>query len=192
MHNGESGGKIRSGEQGMQKIKINREVEVLSHHFKGIFQGFENCDVVKATFGAETDKILNDLKVELYSRKGYMGVSETTGNLIVSASYLKSGDDRSIYLDVIHELVHVRQFREGKELFDPKYEYVDRPTEIEAYTHTVREARRLGMTEAEIMEYLRMDWISEAEAQRLARSVGVAPDGKPRVMDRPAVRRPMK
>jgi hypothetical protein len=182
----------RTGEQRMQKIKINRDIKVLSYPFREVFQGFENCQAVRETFGAETDRILNGLRVELYSRKGYMGVSETTGDLIVSAHYLKTGDDRSIYLDVIHELVHVRQFREGKDLFDPNYEYVDRATEVEAYAHSVKEARMLGMTETEIMEYLRMDWISEVDAQKLARKVGVEPKGEPKTIERPAVRRPMK
>jgi len=187
-----NGEENRPGEQGMQKIKINRDVKVHSYPFKEIFQGFENCEAVRETFGTESDKILDELRVELHSRKGYMGVSETTGNLIVSVHYLKTGDDRSIYLDVIHELVHVKQFREGKDLFDPNYEYVDRPTEVEAYSHSVMEARRLGMTEAEIMEYLRMDWISETDAQKLARRVGVEPKGEPKTIERPTVRRPMK
>jgi len=174
-------------------IRINRDVKVITYPFKQVFQGFENCQAVKDTFGEETDKALNGLGVELYSRKGYMGVSETTGNLIVSANYLKTGDERSIYLDVIHELVHVRQFKEGKDLFDPNYQYVDRPTEVEAYAHSVREARRLGMTDDEIMEYLRMEWVSEEEVQRLARSIGVVSTMKPKENTlKPTARRPSR
>src|SRR5213593_2375124 len=52
-----------------------------------------------------------------------MGVSDEDGHLVVSTHYLRTGKRRDIYLDVIHELVHVRQFREGKELFPEGFEY---------------------------------------------------------------------
>ncbi|MCS4538957.1 MAG: hypothetical protein HYY67_08890 [Thaumarchaeota archaeon] len=177
----------------MFNIRINRDVKVMTYHFKEVFQGFENCQAVRDTFGEETDKVLDGLGVELYSRKGYMGVSETTGNLIVSTHYLKTGDELSIYLDVIHELVHVRQFREGKDLFDPNYQYVDRPTEIEAYAHSVKEAKRLGMTDDDIMDYLRMEWVTEEEVKRLAKSIGVVSNTKPkRNLVKPTARRPSR
>ena len=177
----------------MLDIRINRDAKVITCPFKQVFQGFENCQAVRDTFGEETDKVLEGLGVELYSRKGYMGVSEITGNLIVSAYYLKTGDETSIYLDVIHELVHVRQFREGKDLFDPNYQYVDRPTEVEAYAHSVKEAKRLGMSDEYIMDYLRMDWVTEEEVQRLAKSIGVVPNTNPKKnLVKPTARRPSR
>ncbi len=177
----------------MFNIRINRDVKVMTYPFKQVFQGFENCQAVRDTFGEETDKVVNSLGVELNSRKGYMGVSETTGNLIVSTSYLRTGDELSIYLDVIHELVHVRQFKEGKDLFDPNYQYVDRPTEVEAYAHSAKEAKRLGMTDDKIMDYLRMDWVTEEEVQRLAKSIGVVSTTKPKENTlKPTARRPSR
>ncbi len=35
--------------------------------------------------------------------------------------------------------------------------YVDRPTEIEAYQTTVAEAKRIGMTDEQIIEYLKTE-----------------------------------
>jgi hypothetical protein len=32
-----------------------------------------------------------------------MGVSDEDGHLIINASYLRDGDKREIYLDIIHE-----------------------------------------------------------------------------------------
>jgi len=78
-----------------------------------------------------------------------------------------------LYLDVIHELVHIRQLREGKQLFDNGYEYVDRPTELEAYKVGVDEARRVGMSEEEVFEYLKADGMSEGEVRKLAKNLGV-------------------
>ena len=99
-----------------------------------------------------------------------MGVSDHDGHIVASQSYLNDGEEWCIYLDVVHELVHVRQFKEGKELFDSRYGYVDRPTEIEAYRIGTEEARRIGLTEKEIFLYLEVPWISEEEHQRLAKA----------------------
>jgi hypothetical protein len=62
---------------------------------------------------------------------------------------------------------------EGKELFDDRYSYVDRPTEVEAYEHTVEEARRLGLNDDRICEYLKTEWMSNNEMKRLAKTLNV-------------------
>lgn len=96
----------------------------------------------------------------------------------MSSEYLRTGDERYLYLDVIHELVHIRQFIEGKELFDSRYSYVDRPTEIEAYSAATREAERIGMKKEEILDYLKVEWVSEEEFQRLLRAVSFGVERK--------------
>ncbi len=159
-------------------VKINRDVDIVLRNFTDYFQGFENVEAVREIFGDQTEKVLKELKVEFVSRRGYMGVNELDGHLIVSAYYLKSGADRDIYLDVIHELVHVKQYMEGKKLFDNHYEYVERPTEIEAYKHAVKEARRLSMTEKEILSYLRTEWLNEKDLAKLAKAAGVNHDSR--------------
>ena len=102
-----------------------------------------------------------------------MGVSEVDGHLIVSADYLSRGNRTDIYLDIVHELVHVRQFMEGKELFDHNFEYVERPTEVEAYRVAVEEARRLGMSDRRICQYLKTEWMNDEELKCLTKSVNV-------------------
>ncbi|MEM3665857.1 MAG: hypothetical protein QW222_02100 [Candidatus Bathyarchaeia archaeon] len=154
-------------------VKISRDVNVTLHNFTDYFKGFEKVEAVREIFGDETEKVLGQLKVEFTSRRGYMGVSDEDGHLIISVHYLKHGSERDIYLDIIHELVHVKQFMRGEKLFDMNFDYIERPTEIEAYRHTVKEARRIGMTEREIYAYLRTEWMSEEDAARLAKAVGV-------------------
>ncbi len=157
-------------------VVIPSEVPITIQPFMDFFKGFENLPAVREIFGPETEKVLSELRVEFFSSKfGYMGVSDEDGHLIVSAYYLRNGDPTSKYLDVVHELVHVRQYREGKELFDETYEYHDRPTELEAYKHAMKEARRLGMSDLEIFEYLKVDWMSDEEVRKLARNLGVTP-----------------
>jgi hypothetical protein len=86
---------------------------------------------------------------------------------------LNEGDRTDIYLDLIHELVHIRQLMEGKKLFDVEYDYADRPTEIEAYQHAVDEARRLGLSDQRICDYLKTEWMSKEDLERLAKAVNV-------------------
>jgi hypothetical protein len=158
---------------------INRSAKNGSVSFVDVFQGFEGVDAVRSIFLDQTNEILADLMVDILPRAGYLRVDDETGNIVVSAEYLRKGDERHLYLDVIHELVHIKQFMDGKELFDRRYSYVDRPTEVEAYRASVNEARRIGMKEQEIVEYLRVEWITEEEFQRLMAAVGVRPKAKP-------------
>lgn len=102
-----------------------------------------------------------------------MYVNDEDGSLVVGLEYLMTADARYLYLDVIHELVHVKQYLEGKELFDESYSYVDRLTEIEAYRCAVEEGRKIGMTDDDIAEYLYVEWITRKEHARLLKTLGV-------------------
>jgi hypothetical protein len=132
------------------------------------FPNLDKVEAVRRVFGSKTNEVLRNLKVEFTWIGGYMWVNAADGHLMVNSNYLKDGNRLDIYLDIIHELVHVRQYMEGRELFDSNYNYVDRPTEIEAYRHTVKEARRLGLSDNRICEYLKTEWMSERDFRRLA------------------------
>jgi hypothetical protein len=136
------------------------------------FAGFEKNRAVQAIFGQETEQVLKNLKVD-FIWFGYMGVSDTDGHLMVNKRYLSTGRRQDIYLDVVHELCHVRQHMEGRDLFDPRYDYVDRPTEIEAYRYAVLEARRIGLSDAEIRLYLKTEMMSTKALAQLIKNIGV-------------------
>jgi hypothetical protein len=141
--------------------------------FMDYFKGFQNVKTVRQLFGEKTDQVLRGLKVEFTPLGGYMWVSNADGHIVISTRYLAGGDKVDIHLDVIHELVHVKQFMNGQELFDTQYEYVERPTEIEAYRYTVEEARRLGLSERRIREYLKTEWMSDDDLRRLAKKLNL-------------------
>jgi hypothetical protein len=158
----------------LSKVKINRNAKISLFPFKDYFQGFDELDAVKGIFGRNTSRILDRVKLEFYSgSRGYMGVHNGDGHIRINATYLKEGETRGLYLDVIHELVHVKQFMDARELFDRRFDYVDRPTELEAYTVAVNEARKIGMSEFQIFRYLKMESMSKRAHERLARKVGV-------------------
>lgn len=155
------------------KVEIPREVPVKTYPFAEYFKGFETVEAVRRIFGDQTEEVLSTLKVEFGGFRGYMGVSNVDGHIIMSAHYLREGDIIDIYLDIVHELVHVRQFMEGKELFDDRFGYVDRPTEVEAYRHAVAEARNLGLDNQRICNYLKTEWITDEELKKLAKTLGL-------------------
>jgi hypothetical protein len=155
------------------RVKITREVPVATYPFTDYFKGFDRIEAVRKIFGDRTGSVLRKIKVEFAGMRSYMGVSNVDGHILMSARYLKEGDIVDIYLDIIHELVHVRQFMEGRELFDDHFSYVERPTEIEAYRRAVEEARTLGLSEERICEYLKTEWMTDDEFKRLAEAVNV-------------------
>ncbi|MCW4009137.1 MAG: hypothetical protein NWF05_00760 [Candidatus Bathyarchaeota archaeon] len=140
--------------------------------FADYFKGFEKTEAVRGIFGDQTEEVLANLKVE-FVWFGYMGVDNTDGHLMVNERYLNSGDQTDIYLDVVHELCHVKQWMEGRDLFDPNYDYVDRPTEVEAYRYAVLEAKRLGLSNRQILEYLQTEWLSPEDLKKLVRNIDV-------------------
>jgi hypothetical protein len=104
---------------------------------------------------------------------GYMFVNDMDGRLMISSNYLNNGNKVDIYLDLIHELVHVKQYMDGKELFDVHYSYTNRPTEVEAYRVAVQEARRLGLSDERICQYLKTEWMSDEDLRKLAKALNV-------------------
>jgi len=140
--------------------------------FLDYFKGFEKSSAVQGIFGDETEKVLRNLKVG-FIWFGYMGVDDNDGHMVVNQRYLNTGDKTEIYLDVVHELCHVKQHMEGRELFDPNYNYVNNPTEVEAYRYTVKEAKRLGLSDERILRYLQTEWMSDADLKRLVENIGI-------------------
>jgi hypothetical protein len=140
--------------------------------FLDYFGSFNKAQTIRDLFGDKTDEVLKNLKVE-FIWFGYMGVDNGDGHLMVNKRYLNSGDRTEIYLDVVHELCHVKQHLDGRELFDQRYDYVDNPTEVEAYRYTVQEAKRLGLSNRRILRYLQMEWMSKEEVKYLVKNIGI-------------------
>ena len=155
-------------EQGERRlpIKINRETPSLEQlPFKDYFKGFEKVQAVRSIFGEETDAVLANLKVEFSSlRFMYMGIRDEDGSIIVGTYHLRHSDLRTLYLDIVHELFHIKQWQADRRYFEEEHRkfmgnrslYYASPIEVPAYKHTVREAERIGMSRDEIVEHLKM------------------------------------
>jgi hypothetical protein len=156
-------------------VGIRRDASITLLPFTDYFSGFDRVAAVKEIFGKDTTAVLKNLKVEFFSsRFGYMGVSDEDGHILISTHHLKSAEYNVLYLDIVHELFHVKQFMEGKKLFMDEFEYVDSPIEVEAYKETVKEAKRIGMSNSEIVEYLKVEWVNEEAHARLVKTLGLS------------------
>lgn len=156
-------------------VEITRDAPISLFPFSDYFKGFDKVGAVRELFGPETSDVLSKLKVEFFSSPfGYMSVSEDDGHLLISTHHLKNSPTEVLYLDVVHELFHVRQFMDGEKLFRTEFEYMDSPVEVAAYKFTVKEARRIGMQTEEIIEYLKVEWVDEEQHARLVRTLGLS------------------
>jgi hypothetical protein len=115
--------------------------------------------------------LMDSSRVLIESGEGYCFVDIKKPAIILFENYYRDGNPLDLYLDLAHELTHLRQLAEGKDLWDHSLHYVDRPTEIEGYAVAVAEGLRLGMTEAQVMTHLSNPWLSTAEVARLRKNI---------------------
>jgi len=115
--------------------------------------------------------LLDGARVRIEEGDGYIWVDDEAPAIVLIGDYYRSGAPLDLYLDLVHELVHLRQLAEGHNLWDESFSYAARPTEIEAYAVALEEGVRLGMTEAEISRHLSNPWMSPDEVRKLRLNV---------------------
>jgi hypothetical protein len=111
--------------------------------------------------------LLRSAQVKICGLKGYAFVEVEAPRIVISERYYAEAEGVDLYLDLLHELTHLRQIGEGYDLWDDRFPYVDRPTEVEAYAVAVEEARRLRFTESAVIEHLKNPWMTRADVRRL-------------------------
>ena len=156
-------------------IKINRNITPGDYSLAEIFDGLKEVSILMKVFKTkdELDDVFLKTKVVVEESDHYMYVKNEDASVVIGFRHLQNSDSKILYLDIIHELVHVMQQRQGLDLYNESYAYVDRPTEIEAYEIAVLEAKNLGMNDEEILDYLLVEWITPEEHKRLASHVGL-------------------
>jgi len=111
--------------------------------------------------------LLERARVLISGERGYAFVDVEAPRIVLSAHYYAGGSPLDLYLDLLHELTHLRQLDEGFDLWDDRLEYVDRPTEVEGYAVAVEEGRRLGLSPADVGAHLSNPWMKAADVERL-------------------------
>jgi hypothetical protein len=115
--------------------------------------------------------LLKDALVMVAPGRGYAYVDVGTPCIVLSEWYYRGGAALDLYMDLLHELTHIRQHHEGMDLWDERFAYVDRITEIEGYAVAVEEGRRLGLSPAAIIQHLSNPWMTRDDVMRLVRSI---------------------
>lgn len=158
-------------------FQIWRDAPLGRHRFSDLFSGVEQAEALQRYFGGRKalKEALRMIEADLVDEDMYMYIDDADGHLVIGQSHLRDSDPCTLYLDAIHELAHIHQYRQGRPLYDERYPYVERPTEVEAYAVTVEEARMLGLSEPDIKEYLYVEWISKRDHETLALRLGVSP-----------------
>jgi hypothetical protein len=138
-------------------VKIKRETSPRLYSFTDYFIGFTEVKGVRELFGDSTDRLLGKLKVEFIdSPFPTIYPSEEDGHLIVASQYFRTGSLESIYLDVILSLNVIKNAStEGAAVESPDALW-NSPGMLLAHSRMVKEARKLGMRESEILTHLRL------------------------------------
>jgi hypothetical protein len=156
-------------------FRVRRDTEIGEYRMTEVFAGFGSSSSLMKVFGSRSQmtKIMAHLKLRVEPNDSGLWFDRDTGTICIGSKHLGGAKADFLYLDVIHVLVHVCQFLEGRDLYDQAFEYVERPTELEAYRYTVAEARKVGLDEGEILRYLRMDAADDSELGKLMDKIGV-------------------
>ncbi len=121
--------------------------------------------------GARAAAFVGQARVRVSSELGYAYVDVEAREIVLAKRYYATGSSLDLYLDLLHELTHLRQLAEGLDVWDESFPYPSRPTEVEAYAVAVEEGRRLGMDEAALIEHVTNPCLSESEVKELYANV---------------------
>ena len=158
------------------RFRIDRRLEPGQYRLTEVFADIRTYGILTAIFAdaEEIDQVIADTKVFVVDQPYEMYVNNDDASITIGLTHLRRASDEFLYLDIIHELCHVKQHLQGRNLYDRSKAYVDRETEIEAYQVTVQEARRIGLSDDAIANYLHVSWITPEEHKRLACKLDVS------------------
>jgi hypothetical protein len=153
--------------------QVVRTLESGKHPYRGLLPRFEESPAARRIESAAfpIGALLDSARVLIKPHKGYCYVDVNIPAIVLSETYYAQANPLDLYLDLAHELTHLRQLAEGKNLWDHSLHYVDRPTEIEGYAVAVEEGLRLGMTEEQVVKHLSNPWLNNDEVARLRKNI---------------------
>lgn len=117
------------------------------------------------------ERLLTTSRVRISLAPGYAYINTRTPCIELSWMYYAAGSNADLYMDMLHELTHLRQLSEGAELWDRRFSYVNRPTEIEGYAVAVEEGRRLGLSDAQLQRHLHNPWMTAGDVEQLKSNI---------------------
>jgi hypothetical protein len=184
----------REGETVPEGFEVARDLEVGRYSILAAFPNLDRLPAARklAPNARARARLFGETSIELVDQDLWMYVSPRelpkgvrrewrpivspdSDCIVVGANHLRESPLLTLYMDIFHELCHVLQRREGANLWPPGVSYVERWTEVEAYRFVIEEARAMGVSDEFLREYLRVEWISDAEHRELLSKLGVPP-----------------
>ena len=186
--------KHRPETSGPKGFRVVRDLPVGRHPLLAAFPGLDRLDAADRLQPDSTarTKLFDETCVQVVDQDLWMYVapwdmppgargqwkpvlSPGSDCIVVGKDHLGDSSDLMLFMDIFHELCHVIQRHGGANLWPPGLSYVQRWTEVEAYRFVVAEARRLGISDGFLREYLKVEWISEDEHLQLLETLEVPP-----------------
>ncbi len=175
------------------RFRIARDLPVGRHPLLAAFPGLDTLDTARRhePDAAARERLHHETFVEIVAqdvwmyvapralpkgvRRGWRPVvSPDADCIVIGQEHLRDSPELTLFLDIFHELCHIRQRAAGRDLWPENLGYVERPTEVEAYKFVVDEAHRFGVADDVLRDYLRVEWIDDDEHRALLDAVGVA------------------
>ena len=155
--------------------RLDRTLGLGMHPYLAVFPGVMDSPGMRrvAPTPQARERLLRDAKVHLSAMPGFAYINTREPCIELAWTYFEVGSHLDLYLDMLHELTHLRQLAEGADLWDRRFSYVDRVTEIEGYAVAVEEGRRLGMTPEMIRSHLHNPWMTQEDVVRLEQHIDV-------------------
>jgi len=153
--------------------RVVRTLSCGMHPYRHLLPRLDKSPVARRIASPATPlgPLIEGARVQIKTGEGYCFVDVKAPAIILFHEYYQQANPLDLYLDLAHELTHLRQLAEGKDLWDHSLHYVDRPTEIEGYAVAIEEGLRLGMTEKQIMQHLSNPWLTSDEVARLRKNI---------------------
>ena len=153
--------------------QVVRTLPIGDHLYLRLLPRIEESPVARRIESPQTplSLLLESAHVHIKKHEGYCYVDVRIPAIILSEDYYRAASPVDLYLDMAHELTHLRQLAEGHNLWDESLHYVDRPTEIEGYAIAVEEGLRLGLAEKDILHHLSNPWLNDSEIERLRSNI---------------------
>jgi DNA-dependent RNA polymerase auxiliary subunit epsilon len=160
-------------------VRIKRETTPSLHRFTDYFEGFERVPAVRELFGEKTEAVLGGIKVEFIdSPWPTIFPYEDDGRLVASTEYIREGGQDSVYLDAFLCLNLLKSFSDAGAATASPDSLWENPGVLHAYSAMVKEARRLGLPESEILTHLTLPGflMSKSGYRRFLKSLGLRPN----------------
>ncbi len=167
-------------------FRVSRDVPPGRHPLLAVFPGLDTLPPAKRLEPdpAKRSRLFEETCVEIVDADMWMYVAPwdlppafrgrwkpvlTPGTdcIVVGKGHLQDSPEIMLFMDIYHELCHVRQRQGGANLWEPGVSYVKRWTEVEAYRFVVNEARTLHVSTDFLRDYLKVEWITDAEPREL-------------------------